>query len=234
LQVVLGHYHVSNGFSDRTFATAWGNTWFAGGLGLHAESHYMDREEEAAFFAAGVSYNSPSFSLRGTLGTSSDNLNILPDLYGRLEASFRSSPETGWVLIPALTRREYPNGADETELQGQLLKYLPVGQTTSLIFQALVRGTWVSPGDHFVTTFGGGITYADYRKFSLGLAVEGGRAAYDATFGIGSIDEAYIAVRPSLSIYLTDKIEFVAQGEFSERESYNVMGAHVGLKFYFE
>jgi hypothetical protein len=194
----------------------------------------MNREEDATFFAAGVSYNTSRLSLRGTLGTSTDNLNILPEVYARFEATVRSSPETGWVFIPALTYREYPNGAHETELQGQVLKYLPMGQSTSLILQGLVRGTFVDPGDHFVTSVGAGITYAHYRKYSVGVFVEGGRAAYDATFGIGSIDEQYIAVRPSVGFYLTNSIELIAQGEFSNRDSYQVVGGHVGLKFYFD
>lgn len=234
VQAIFGRYNVTNGFSDRTFETAWGNAYFANGLGVHAEIHNMNREEDATFFAAGLSYNKQSFSLRGTVGTSTDNVNILPEAYARLEASFRTPPETGWVFTPSVTYRDYPNGANETELQGQVLKYVPIGRTASLILMGLVRGTWIDPGDHFVTSIGGGITYAEYRKFSVGVVVEGGRAAYDATFGIGSIDEPYIAVRPSVGIYLTNSIELVAQGEFSDRDSYRVMGGHLGLKFYFE
>src|SRR5262245_19267192 len=107
VEAIYGHYGVSNGFSDRDFFTAWGNSYFAGGLGVHAEVTQMDREERATYFAGGLSYNTQGFSLRGTLGSSTDNLNILPELFARLEATFRSSPQTGWVLIPAVTHREY-------------------------------------------------------------------------------------------------------------------------------
>jgi YaiO family outer membrane protein len=234
LFTVFGHYHVTNGFSDRTFATTWGNAQFANGLGVHAEAHYVNREEEAAFFAAGVSHNTQSFSIRAMAGTSTDNFNILPEVSGRLEATFRSPPETGWVFAPALAYREYPNHAHETEWEGQILKYVPLGKATSLIFQGLARTTWIHPGDHFVATFGGGVTYAEYRKFSVGVTAEAGRTAYDATLGIGSINEPYVAVRPAVGVYLTDKIELVAQGEFVDRPSYQIWGGHLGLKFYFD
>jgi hypothetical protein len=234
LHVIFGRYNVTDGFKDRTFQTAWGNTWFANGLGVHGEIHHMNREENATFFSAGLSYNTPAYSIKGIAGTSSSNELILPETYGRIEASFRSDPQSGWIVTPSATYRGYRAGIDEGSVELNVSKYVPVAADASLIFQALGRATFIQPGDNFAPSYGGGVSYAVYKKFSIGVLVEGGRASYDAIIGRGSVDEPYVSIRPSASLYITDKLELTASGEFTDRTSYRVDGGFVGVKMYFD
>lgn len=234
VMTLAGGLAVTNGFDDRFFASTWGNLWLQSGLGLHAEAHYADREETAGFFVGGVSWNSAITDFKVALGTSTDNVGILPETYARAELAFKSPPEVGWVLTPSATYREYRNTAEELALEAQVLRYIPFGPG-SLILQGLGRATFIDPGDHIAPSYGAGLQYAEAKRFSVGLLVEGGRASYDAVFGgIGFIDEKYVSVRPSMSLFLTDRIELIGRGEWTDRESFTVTGGYAGLKLYFE
>jgi len=233
ITTVFGYYGVSHGISDRRFTTVWGNTLFANKLGVHAEAHYMDREETAGFLAAGVSWAGESTEVRGWLGTSSENDGILPELYGRVEGTFRASAETGLVFHSALVYRSFRNTAEEAAAEIEAAKYIPL-QTGNLILSALVRLIYASPGDHISGAFGAGLAYVHPMNVSVGLQVEGGRAAYDGVLAPGKFDEQYLSIRPVVSFYLTDDVELVGLMEYASRESYDVYGGHVGLKVHFD
>lgn len=234
VQIVGGHLHVDTGFADRTFATAWGNVYYTSGIGLHAEGHYMSREDTAAFFAAGVSYNTERFSLKGVGGTSTDNELILPDAYARLEATFRTDAATGLVLTPSLTWRRYNAGIDEVAVEAQLSRYFTVADNSALIVSVLGRSTTVSLGDTTGPAFGAGVTWAVYRSYAVGVSVEGGRASYDALGGAGSVNDRYVSVRPTVTAFLNDRLEVIASGEYTDRESYKVTGGFLGLKLHLD
>lgn len=231
--MVFGYYGVSHGNSDRRLATAWGNTTFANGLGMHAEAHFMDREETAAFLAGGVSWTSEFAEMRGWLGTSTENAGILPELYARFEGALRTSAGTGLVFRPALTYRSFRNSAEEAAAEIEAAKYFPVG-TGVFIFSALARATYTNPGDHVSASFGAGVTYAHPRSVSVGLNLEGGRASYDGLLAPGKLDERYFSVRPVVSFYLTENTELFGLMEYSSRESYDIFGGHLGLKVHFD
>lgn len=233
ITTVFGYYGVSHGISDRRFTTVWGNTLFSNNLGVHAEAHYMDREETAGFFAGGLSWVGDSAEVRGWLGTSSENDSILPELYGRVEGTFRTSAETGLVFHSALAYRSFRNSAEETAAEIEIAKYIPL-ETGNLILSALARVVHASPGDHLSSAFGAGLAYVHPRNVSVGVHVEGGRATYDGVPAPGQFDEQYVSIRPVVSFYLTDDIELVGLMEYSSRESYDVYGGHVGLKVHFD
>ncbi|MCL4766014.1 MAG: hypothetical protein KJZ80_07275 [Hyphomicrobiaceae bacterium] len=230
---VFGYYGVSDGNSDRRFATAWANVVLAAGLGAHAEVHAMDREEDAGYFAGGLSWNTRAVEVRGWLGTSTANAGILPELHARLEAAYRTRAELGLVLQPAVSFRSYRNGAEEAAIEAQVLKYTAVG-SGSLVLSALARAMLADPGSRGSASFGAGLTYAECRRFSIGLSVEGGRAAYDGLLAPGTVDERYFSIRPAASLFLTDRIELIGLAEYSGRESYDVYGGHVGLKVHLD
>ncbi len=45
---------------------------------------------------------------------------------------------------------------------------------------------------------------------------------------------SYFTIRPSVSFYLTEGLELVGMMEYSSRQSYDLYGGHVGLKFRFD
>ncbi len=233
VSAVFGYYGVTNGHSERRFATAWGNAYFGNGFGTHVEAHFMDREETAEFFAGGLSWKGAHGEVRGALGTSTANDGILPEFQARLEAVFRRHAELGLVVSSALSHRSYRNGAEDTSAEVEAIKYVGL-ESGSLIFSALARATLVDPGSHISASFGAGLAYAQARKFSIGIMVEGGRAAYDGLLGAGMVDEAYFSIRPTAAVFLTDQVELFGMMEYMTRESYSIFGGHLGLKIHFD
>jgi len=233
ITTVFGYYGVTHGLSDRRFSTAWGNAYLSSGLGAHAEVHFMDREETASYFAGGLSWSGTSTSLRGWLGTSTGNDDILPELYARIEGIWRSSAETGFVVSPAATYRKFRNGAEEAIVEADIAKYYPL-TTGYLILNTFGRVLFIDPGDHVTASFGAGVTYAQSRKVAIGVTVEAGRATYDGMLVPSTFDEPYVSLRPHVSFYITDKAEVVGLLEYSSRQSYDLYGGYVGLKLYFD
>lgn len=229
---VLGYYGLTSGISDRRFTTAWGNAHFANGFGTHAEAHFMDREESAGFFAGGVSWGGEPGEIRGWLGTSTENASILPELYARFEASYRTHSGTGLVFSPALTYRSFRNGAREAVAEMEVAKYISLGGP-HLILSLMARGIASDPGRHMSASFGAGILYAQSGKVSVGLTLEGGRASYDGFLAPGTLDERYFSIRPVVSFHVTDNVEVLGLMEYSSRESYDAFGGHLGLKVHF-
>lgn len=228
---LFGRYNVSDGFSNRTFTSSWGNYYRADGWGAHVETHSVWREENAAMLAGGLSYNTAAYSIKGVVGTSTNNQLVMPEFYGRLEGASYSAPDVGIVFRPAVTFRSYRAGIEETTIEAAVQKYVPHGKDTTWVFQAFARTAFISLGNHNAPAGGGDITFAAYKKWSAGFAVEGGIASYsDAFITNASLSEHFVAARPHASLYLTDKVELFAQGEFVDRTSYRIYGAHVGFK----
>ena len=233
ITTVFGYYGVTHGNSQRRFTTAWGNAYFSSGLGAHAEAHVMSREDTAAFFAGGLSWSSDRAEVRGWVGTSTDNFNTLPEYFARLEASYSSAPEWGLVFRPAVTYRQFRNDTEEAIADIEIAKYASL-ETGHLVFTVMARGIVIDPGRHISGAFGAGVLYAQTGKVSVGISIEGGRASYDGLLGPGELDESYFTIRPSVSFYLTEGLELVGMMEYSSRQSYDLYGGHVGLKFRFD
>ena len=233
VMTVFGYYGVTSGNSNRRFVTTWGNAYFENGLGTHAEVHFMDREERAAYAAGGVSWGRDFGEIRGWLGSSTENAGILPALYARIEGSYRTSPQTGLVFRPALTYRNFRNGAQDATAELEIAKYvsLPLG---SLILTCLARAMVTDPGDHTSASFGAGLIYAQTGRASAGFTIEGGRAKYDGLLTPARLNESYLSVRPTVSFYLTDSVELIGLAEYSSQESYDAFGGYVGLKVRFD
>jgi hypothetical protein len=234
LQTSVGHLWVNNGFADRTTVSALGNVWYRSGLGAHAEVTHTTREETASSFVGGLSWNSQFWSIKALGGSSTSNELVLPEAYGRLEATLRSDPATGLVFIPSLTYREYRAGPQEWAVETQAFKYVPVAANASIILQGLGRLTSIDPGDHLVGSVGAGIAYNVHKSFMVGITVEGGRSSYDAVAGIGSISSPYLSVRPHASLYLTRSIEAFVTAEYTDRRDFVARGGYVGLKVHFD
>jgi hypothetical protein len=231
---LAGYLGVTADLHDRAFSTSWANTYWSNGVGLHAEAHGMNREEVASFGAVGVSYEANSTRVKGTLGTSSDNREILPSFYARLEGEIKSDPAKGIVLSPSLTYRSFRSGVDEVALQGQSSFYMPAANDAYWVIQLLGRATFVSPGEDWIPAVGGSLTYASYKKYSVGLASEIGRSSYETAQGAANFNENYVSLRPTASVYVNNQVELSLTGEYTKLESYEVNGVMAGLRVHFD
>lgn len=229
--VIGGYNDVDSGFDDRGFLTSFANAYSDSGIGYHAEVTGETREETAAFFAAGLSYNTPSVSARGMLGSSTDNEDILPQFYARGEVAYRTDPALGIVVTPSITYREFRNGVEEFNTGGNLTKYFALGEDRQLITQLYGNAIFVDPGDEFGGFGGTDVTYGRYRRWSIGSTFEAGVSNFESVLGAGEVNNAFYSVRPHASIYVTDTVELIGLVSYYDTEEFNIIGGGVGVKF---
>ena len=234
ITTLIGYNSLTNGYHDQIYTSILGNTYLRDGVGLHSEIAYVDREETGALFTGGMSLNSERASLKAMIGTSTDVQSILPEFYSRLSAELRSDPGSGWIFNPAYTIRTYREGLTDQTAEVRLVKYLPAGPSASVIVELVGREGFLDPGPDWIPSAMAGLTYSNYKKYSIGLAAEAGRAEYDALVGIGSVNEPYYAIRPSASMYVNDHAELFARGDYTHRASYDSVGGLVGVKLYID
>jgi hypothetical protein len=128
-QATGGAYAVDNGYSDRAFMGLQGSLYDDSGFGVHMDAVHVQREEEAAFVAAGLSYAvTPGTRLKLMAGTSTDNLEIQPELYLNGSATFDLGPQAGLVITPEVIYRQYRSGTEEVQAQGLHLEILQAVQ----------------------------------------------------------------------------------------------------------
>lgn len=229
ITAIAGAYSLSDGYENRVFATVFGNALFSSGLGTHVETHYIDREENGAFFTGGLSYNVDRIAAKLLLGTSSEVDNILPELFSRLSMDFRSDPATGLIVSPAYSYRSYRSGREDQSVDVRLVKYFPIAPATSLIVEGVIRESFLSTGQSWVPSGSIGATYSVYKSYGFGVTFDGGRANY-GEIDVSEIDEPYFSVRPSFSAYLSENVEVFVRGDYTSRESYDAVGGIVGMK----
>lgn len=237
MQVTGGAYAVDSGYSDRAFVALQGSLYDETGFGVHVDTSHVQREEEAAFFAAGLSYAvTPSTRLKFMAGTSTDNDGILPELYLNGSATVDFGPQAGVVVIPELIYREYRNGVEEVQGQMAINKYFAPFKDGSYIVGSLTGSVnYVSPGDHVGWEVGASVLHVRPRYMSMGLGVVTGSSAYDNQLGLLSIGvrNDYTGVRPSVSLYLSPDVEVFARGEYLWTDFYEMAGGFGGIKYAF-
>lgn len=227
-----GFLSVTEDFDDRFFGFTGGNVFFEGGLGLHSEIVFEEREETGGLFIGGASYNTPRFQIKGLAGTSSNVEDILPELFLRGEVTYRTNPDLGVVVTGAVTHRDYRNDASEIVFDAALTKYFPLHDNKSIIVQALGAVGENDPGD---TSFSGGgaIAFSAYREYTVGLKVTGGDSSYDSVLGAGNVDNEFIVVQPNASIFLADNFEMFGRLEYGDTDIYDYYGGALGFKVLF-
>lgn len=237
IQVSGGAYAVDSGFSDRAFVALQGSLYEEGGFGVHVDTSYVHREEEAAFFAAGLSYAiSPSTRAKLMVGTSSENDGILPELYVNGSATVDFGPQAGVVVVPELIYRSYRNGVDEVQGQATVNKYFAPFQDGSYLVGSVSGSVnYVTPGDHVGWEAGASLLHVRPRYMSMGLGAVAGSSAYDNQLGAASIGvrNDYVGVRPSASMYLSPDVEVFVRGEYLWTDFYELAGGFAGIKYAF-
>lgn len=236
-QTTGGAYAVDNGFSDRAFMALQGSLYETDGFGVHLDTASVHREEDAIFFAAGVSYAvSSTTRLKLMAGSSSDNDGILPEIYINGSATFDFGPEAGIVFTPELIYRSYRNGVEELQALGSVNKYFTPFKDGSYVVGSVTGSVnYVTPGDNVGWEAGASVLHVRPRYMSVGLGFVVGSSAYDNTLGDVSIGvrNDYVGVRPSVSMYLSPDVEVFARGEYLVTDFYDLAGGFAGIKYAF-
>ena len=233
----VGGLNVTDGFSDRWFLGLAANAFYSSGLGLHIDTSYIDREESAGFFAAGISAElTPRIRAKIMGGTSTDNDGILPELYARGELAITSAPDLGLVLRPSLTYRSFRNGFDEGTGQIEIARYFkPFANGSFAVGQVGASGTYSDPGSNFGYELSAGVTYVAPNIGTIGATAVVGNMAYDSVLGPSSlsVENGFIGIRPAVSYYLGENAELIARGEIMFTDFYDLFGGSIGIKFNF-
>ena len=226
---------VNEGFEGRVYTGALLDHYLENDLGLHAEVSGVFREEDAAFFAGGLSYGfGEHVRLKATAGTSSNNDDILPEFYTRGELEIKSSEELGLVARPSITYRNYQSGVDEITPGLDVALYHELSRMNYLVFQVIGSLSYADPGSNLGFEAGGDITWVRRGLFSVGVTSTAGEMAYDNTLAGGpsvAVESEFWTVRPHASLFATKNLEIFARGDFSFNEFYDVTGGLLGVKF---
>lgn len=229
-----GALSVDSGFDDRYFTGGYIDHYLDSGLGVHAEASGVAREEDAGFFAGGLSY-ALNDRLRPQImaGTSTDNDDILPELYLRGSLEIHSDPEQGIVATPSITYRDYRNGTDEVVPGLSAAIYLPpFADGSYVVAQALGMVMFVDPGSNTGYEIGGGASLNKPGLGSFGLVVTGGEMAYDSVLATNapSINNDFVTFRPNIGLFLSGDVELFVRGEYTHTDFYDIVGGLAGLK----
>lgn len=236
-QAIGGAYAVDSGYADRAFMGLQGSLYDETGFGVHFDAVHVQREEDAAFVAVGASYAvTPGTRLKLMLGSSSDNLEVQPELYVNGSATLDFGPQSGVVVTPEIIYRSYRNGVDEVQAQANVSKYFsPFADGSYLVGSINGSVNHVSPGDNIGWEAGAGVIYVRPRTMSVGLSGVVGSSAYDNQLGLASVGvrNDYAAVRPSVSMYLSPDVEVFARAEYLWTDFYDLAGGYAGIKYTF-
>jgi hypothetical protein len=230
----VGGLDVDSGFEDRLVAQTSANLLLPSGAGVHLDVVGEEREEDAVFTAAGVSYRTENFRPKLRLGTSTENENIQPEIFAEFELGYISDPEDGYTLTPLVSYRKYRNTAEETALGLSATRYFDAQGDRLWIAQAFGRGTYADPGSNLGFSAGGSLAYSKYDTWSIGLLAEAGRSRYDSVLGAGSVENDFYSLRPFGSIRISDNAELFARLEYYNTEVYDALGGFLGVKFTFD
>lgn len=215
----------TDGYHDRYFVGAFANI-FSGDVGIHADAVYVDREQRAAFAAIGGSVDLGGVRPKVMIGTSTDNRNILPELYALGEVRVRAGQT---IITPALAYRRYRTGAKEYTPALDVAHYFHLTGDPNGYYAAQARVAYSAHAGKDAPSFGAGITTVRSSGVSLGVYAEAGRLAYSSMPGV-AIDSRFWSVRPSLGMRLSQGVEIVLRGEYSHNDYYDTRGALLGVR----
>ncbi|WP_265562231.1 hypothetical protein [Sphingomicrobium arenosum] len=225
----VGYYGVSHGFNDRLVIGNFANLYIDR-IGLHSDVAHIEREEAGTYGALGLSYAlSDAVRVRGTIGSSTDNDSILPELL--LRGSVQFKPGGGLILTPALTYRDYRAGGSSTSPELQVAKYFNMAGDDGGYWVAQANGGLsFNRADETGWTLGAGLTTVRNSGLTIGASLRAGRMAYDTILEQEVRSDIY-GGSLSLGYRMGGGTEIYIRGDLADTEFYTVRGAMLGLKF---
>lgn len=224
----------NGGLQTRTYAGAFVNVYTEENVGFHFDVVHVEREEDATFFSAGISVPlNGHIRPRIMLGTSSDNLNILPDVYAGLSVEIRPGEHSGWIVTPGVAWRHYRSGLSETIGSLGVTRYfnVPWDRNGYYAVQASVSAS-INDRESVRASLNAGLQTVRRSGVIIGLNAEGGSLVSDAAHG-ADYQGRYFALRPNLSLPITRNFQLITRGEFVDTELYDAVGGLAGVKVEF-
>ena len=222
----VGHYAADNGYENRT---VYGNftNYYVGRTGLHLDSVYADREENAGFLALGVSHLvDPSLRIKVMAGTSTKNESILPKRYGSLQLEMK--PAEGLILRPSVTYRKYRTGGWDISNTLGVAKYMDTDANGYVVAQA--DGTYsINDLDHGYR-LGGGLTFVRKSGLRVGASGSFGKGAYETALGLPVRDKFWSA-GGNVGYQFKSRHEIFVRADYTDTRFYDVKGVMAGVKF---
>lgn len=223
-----GFLGVDSGFTDRFVVGSFVDL-YPGDTGFHADLVYVNREENGAYGAFGLSRRIAGFGrLKLMVGTSTGSQNILPDL--SLHAGMEFKPARGLIARPSVTYRHFRHGGSHVEPSVQLAYYFGGGGGTGGYFVAQTDGglTFTNGGETG-WSLSGGLTSVRSNGLRLGFAARAGYMAYDTFLG-GEVRSHFWGGGPNIGYRFLSGHELFVRGEFTRNEHFSVTGALIGFK----
>lgn len=235
VMVYGGYSHPTDGFSDRTYTGFFYNQYLENGLGVHVEGTYVDREEDGALGVIGMSAPlGDGVRAKVAVGASTDVRSILPEFVVRAELPVKLGST---VITPEYSYREYRTGINDNHIALNVARYFNIAGDTGgyYVVQGRVAHSIVN---EFKNTTSGNLGLSTVRNngIQVGISGEYGQLAHSTIIeGVGIIEPGvesdFFAIRPSVSLPLSQRVDFVARGEFSHNDFYESTGVMLGIKF---
>lgn len=226
LTVYSGYYSASDGYADRFVAGGFYDH-HSGGTGLHADVVYVNREENAAYGALGVSHRIDGLGrIKVMAGTSTDNFSILPEL--SLHVGLEANATKDLIVRPSVTYRRFRNDRSHVAPELQLAYYFGGNADGYYVAQA-DGGLTLTDTNDTGWSLGGGLTNVRKDGLRLGFAARTGRMVYDSVLGT-EVDSRFWGGGPSIGYRFAGGQEVFVRGDVTRNDFYTVAGAFVGFK----
>jgi hypothetical protein len=224
-----GYYAADNGYEDRMVIGSFVDL-YQGANGFHLDSAYVNREQNAAFGAVGYSRQlGDKVRAKVMVGTSTDNDNILPELF--LSGSLQFKPANGLIVIPSVTHRQYRTGGKETAPAVQVAKYFNISGDKGGYYVAQADGGLsFNSSEDTGWSLGAGLTSVRKSGLTFGASARVGYMSYDSVLGTGVRSDIY-GVSASIGHRVGKGAEVYLRGDVSKTDFFTVSGAMIGLKF---
>jgi YaiO family outer membrane protein len=234
VMVYGGYSHPTEGFSDRAYAGFFYNQYLENGLGVHLDGTYVDREEDGALGVIGMSAPlGVGVRAKVAVGASTDVNSILPKFVVRAELPVKLGST---VITPEYSYREYRTDITDHNIALNVARYFNIVADAGGYYVAQGRVAHSIVNEFKNTTSGSiGLTAVRKNGIQVGISGEYGELAYSTIVeGVGiiapGVESDFFAIRPSLSVPLSQRVDFVARGEFSHNDFYESTGVMLGIK----
>lgn len=234
IMLYSGGLNLKQGFADRYFGGFFYNQ-YVGDVGLHADVVEVSREQDVGFGAFGASWQAaPGIRPKIMLGSSTNNTDIEPDVYGSFQVQIRPIGDTRTIITPSVTYRHFRNGGEETIPGFDAVYYFSMANDPDgyYVAQAGANVGFTKSSDHSYT-LGLGLQTVRANGVSFGVYGEGGRMVYNPILSVPGAATNFYSIRPSIGFRFTPDYEVFVRGEYTHTGFYDAAGALVGLKISF-
>ena len=231
--LTFGYLNVDSGLQDRRTTALNGAATVSDDIEILFDITRQEREEDATYFAAGISRKFGDTTGRLTFGTSTTNTGILPEFFVEGAVTVDNGPEAGTLFTVLASHSKFRNGSDVTRIGGEAVKYYDPNENGGyVITQANAFLSNANPGGNTGWEIGGAITYVSGQSWTLGASGSLGNSAYEA-LTTTTVENRFWSVRPFFTYDLGDSTTLVMRGEYVKSDLFDIQGGSIGVNFQF-